>query len=118
MQDSPSSELLIAQVREALEQGLAPGFAQKVAANALGIASREIALAPASAARELARLEALVGPEGDLRARNRRLAEGIGAGSFEAKRAELVEHLIRTTIDKLEVDQPAYPAYAKWKAAR
>ena len=118
MQDSPSPDLLIAQVREALEQGLAPGFAQKVAANALGIALREIALAPASTAREFDRLDALVGSQGNLRDRNHRLAEAIRDGSFESNRPELVDHLIRTAIDKLEVDQPTYPAYAQWKAPR
>ena len=39
--DEPPPALILAEVRAALEAGLAPGFAQKVAANALGIAQRE-----------------------------------------------------------------------------
>lgn len=115
MQDSPSAELLIAQVRQELEQGLAPGFAQKVAANALGIALREFTLAPESTVTEFDRLEALVGHEGDLQERNRRLAEGIRAGGYVTHTTGLVAHLIRTTLEKLEVDQPNYPAYTAWK---
>ncbi len=39
----PPAALIVAEVRAALERGLAPGFAQKVAANALGIAERDLA---------------------------------------------------------------------------
>jgi hypothetical protein len=44
--DDPPAALIVAEVRAALEAGLAPGFAQKVAANALGIAQRELAAKP------------------------------------------------------------------------
>jgi hypothetical protein len=40
--DDPPAALIVAEVRSALEAGLAPGFPQKVAANALGIAEREL----------------------------------------------------------------------------
>ena len=41
--DDPPAALIVAEVRAALETGLPAGFAQKVAANALGIAERELA---------------------------------------------------------------------------
>ncbi|WP_133364972.1 phosphotransferase family protein [Qipengyuania sediminis] len=41
--DDPPAALIVAQVRAALAQGIAPGFAEKVAVNALGIAERELA---------------------------------------------------------------------------
>ena len=41
--DDPPAALILAEVRAAQETGLAPGFAQKVADNAFGIAQRELA---------------------------------------------------------------------------
>ena len=118
MHDSPAPELLIAQVRQALEDGLAPGFPQKVAANALGIGLRELTLGTASSVAECERLNRLLGCDSaDLGDLNRLLAEGIRDGSSVGG-PDLVAHLIRTTIDKLEVDQPGYPAFRAWKDAR
>jgi hypothetical protein len=111
MLDNPPAALLIAEARKALEEGLAPGFPQKVAANALGIAGRELELGPGFAAEEMTRLMALVGETGDLAARNRRLAEAVRTGALALEDAALIDHLIRTTIAKLEIDQPAYPAF-------
>ena len=72
--DDPPAALILAEVRAAQETGLASGFAQKVAANALGIAEREMtAQFPTD--------------EGD----------------------DAVEGLIKTTLAKIAVDQPAYP---------
>lgn len=116
MQDEPSAELLIGEVRTALAEGIVPGFNQKVAANALGIAQRDLALAPGSSAVENARLELLVGTGGDLAARNRRCAEQIRHGN-EGDSDALIEHLILTTLAKIEVDQPIYPPYFAWKTA-
>lgn len=58
--DDPPAALILAAVRAALETGLAPGFAQKVAANALGIAQRELA-AGAPAATGAGEVEILIG---------------------------------------------------------
>jgi hypothetical protein len=87
--------MLVAEVRRALEQGLGPGFPQKVAANALGIAQRELENGPPIADEEVARLCAAIrsGEDG----------------------ADLVGELIAVTIAKLEIDQPAYPAFRAWK---
>ena len=116
MQDKPSPELLIAEVRKALAEGLAPGFSQKVAANALGIAERELSLSPASSAAENARLETLVGAQGDLADRNRRLAEKFRDPESAVSDA-MVEHLILTTLAKIEVDQPGYAPFLAWSDA-
>lgn len=118
MQDSPPAALIVEEVRKALTAGLAPGFPQKVAANALGIAERELALAPRTSADEYLRLHRLVGGQGDLAARNHRLAEAIRTGSIEDGGDALLDHLIRTTVAKIEVDQPAYPAFRAWRKER
>lgn len=112
MQDNPSAVLLAQEVRKALGAGIEPGFAQKVAANALGIVQRELDLAPAASTAEGARLERLVGAEGSLAERNRRLAEAIRGGT--AVTDAMVAHLIATTLEKIAVDQPSYPAYRAW----
>lgn len=113
MQDNPSAVLLIAEVRKGLVDGIDPGFAQKVAANALGIAERELCEAPATSTQEHAELEKLVGTAGDLQERNRRLADAIRNGSLSGD--PLVAHLIRITLAKIKVDQPTYPAFRAWQ---
>lgn len=114
MQDNPPAPLIIGEVGEALKAGLAPGFPQKVAANALGIAARELDLAPRTSADEYLRLHRLVGGQGDIAARNERLAEAIRTGALAGDCDGLVDHLIRTTLAKIEVDQPSYPPFRLW----
>lgn len=115
MLDNPPATLLIAVARKALDEGLTPGFPQKVAANALGIAGRELELGPRFAEEEMRRLMALVGQQGDLVARNRRLAEDIRNGAIALDDEALTAHLIRTSVEKLAVDQPDYPAFRQWR---
>ena len=95
MADNPPAHLLVEEVRKALEAGLAPGFAQKVAANALAIAQRELERGPAVSAEETAHLLAAI--------REGRIDDA------------LVGVLIRSSIAKLEIDQPGYPGFVAWK---
>ena len=118
MHDRPLPEQLIAEVRKAELEGIAPGFARKVADNALAIAARERELGPSEAEDEMNRLARLVGTEGDLAARNRRLAQAVRSGELGDGDPRLIGHLIATTIAKLEVDQPGYPAFARWRDER
>lgn len=98
MTDDPPIALLVAEVRKALEGGLAPGFAQKVAANALGIAQRELENGPPASEAEVARL-----------------CEAIRAGQIDET---LIGELIGITVAKLEIDQPSYPPFRHWKEGR
>lgn len=111
MQDNPPAPLLVAEARAALEAGLAAGFPQKVAANALGIAQRELELGPALAEAEHARLAALMGRAGGLPELNAALASDVRAGAYDMSDDALVAHLVLTTIAKLSVDQPGYPGF-------
>jgi hypothetical protein len=115
MFDRPSPSLLIAEARRALDAGVAPGFPQKVVANALGIAQRELEMGPALADSERERLRALVGHGGTFAELNANLADGIRTGEIAPDAPALIEHLILTTIAKLEIDQPAYPAFRQWR---
>ena len=116
MFDRPAPSLLIAEARRALDAGVASGFPQKVVANALGIAQRQLEAGPALAEQEHARLTKLLRAEGDLPALNANLSKAIREGALPVGDPVLLDHLIRTTIAKLEIDQPAYPAFRAWLA--
>ena len=119
MQDDPSAiailDAAIGHLRENVLPGLDPRaqFEMRVTLNALSLVRRTMALTPASDAAELARLKALLGEDGDLATLNARLAERIRDGSFDASNAELMAHLLATSIEKLAVDQPSYSAYKR-----
>lgn len=112
MLDAPSGDDLLAEVERALKEGIAPGFAQRVAANAVALARRERAMQPALDAAERKRLVALIGGQGgDLATLNAALCDAIRTRVIDAASAALTTHLWETTRAKLAVDQPAYPPF-------
>ena len=117
MLGDPPAALLVAEARRALEEGLAPGFPQKVAANALGIAQRELELGPALADEERGRLNALIGVRDDLARANAKLCAAIRSGECAMEDPRLLNHLIRSAVASLSVDQPGYPAFKAWLRA-
>lgn len=130
MHDSPQPEQLLAAVARFLRDEAGPALATqgdgalayqaRVAANMLDIARRQAMLGPAADAAELQRLQALLGrPAGDsddLAALNRELAARLADGSMPTGHPGLVDHLWRTTLDKLAVDQPGYDTYRRLTA--
>ncbi|MGX7951579.1 DUF6285 domain-containing protein [Tsuneonella sp. HG249] len=110
MQDDPPAGLLVAEARKALDAGLAPGFPQKVAANALGISQRELELGPSYADEELARLAELLGETGRIEDLNAQLVNTIRAGDA-MRESDVTRHLILTTFAKLSIDQPGYRGF-------
>jgi hypothetical protein len=117
MQDKPTGELVLAEVAAALRAGVAPGFQQHVAANAVALALRERELAGFSHNAEHERLTALLGRADSLEALNAALAGAIRDGAIEAADPGLIRHLVMTTVEKMAVDQPGYPAFRAWRAA-
>lgn len=115
MFDKPPPPLLIAEARKALDAGVAPGFPQKVVANALGIAQRQLERGPLLTDQEGRRLAALLEANGSLAELNAALSAAIRDGAVAAHSPALLDHLIRTTIAKLEIDQPGYPAFRAWR---
>jgi DNA-binding FadR family transcriptional regulator len=91
----------------------AAAFHARVAANAVNVVRRQIALGPAQDAAERERLRALLGPlpGDDLGEANRALAEAIAQGRVDRASSALVAHLWQTTLDRLAVDQPGYASY-------
>ena len=103
------SEFLRTEVLPKLEGTTA--FHTLVAANVLDIVRREISLSPAAEAAEAARLGALLNRTGPLESLNEALCDAIAAGTITEDTPGLWDHLWKTTLDTLAVDQPGYAAY-------
>jgi hypothetical protein len=89
------------------------GFHARVAANALDIVRREILSGPSATAAEEARLQALLGHDGDCEALNAELCERIAGGTIDPEDPALLDHLWRTTLDTLAIDQPKYATFRR-----
>ncbi|MEQ8662178.1 MAG: DUF6285 domain-containing protein, partial [Gammaproteobacteria bacterium] len=79
--------------------------------------ARELALGPAQAAAEHARLQALLGERGTLDALRARLAARLCAGDFALDDDALTSHLRETAVARLAIDQPQYAGFATALAA-
>ena len=137
MYDQPTPEELLAAVSRYLRDdagpalgasgpqahGAALAYQARVAANMLDMVRRQGMLAPVAEPAECARLQALLGePTGsaeraDLAALNQRLTDRIADGTLGPATPGLADHLWRTTLDKLAVDQPGYATYLRCIAA-
>jgi hypothetical protein len=117
MQDHPTpSEILGAVARFLKEVVVAEtkghtSFNARVAANALEMMRRQLDTAPAAEAAELRSLEAILGQTGDLHALNAELSRRLAEGELTLQTPGLAEHLWKTTLAKLAVDQPTYWGY-------
>jgi len=130
MQDRPTATELITAARQHLETEVIPSlqdpgvrFRTRVAANVLAIVERELALAPAQLADELARLTTLLGtqpptppsagdPAAGVERETRRLWERVRVGDYDdgPRRQLLLDHLKQTAIEKLRIANPKYLA--------
>jgi hypothetical protein len=119
MQDEPTPEELIKAVADFLRNDIAPlitghhAFKLRVSINALDLVGRQLKLEQGSNAAEAARLSEILGMRGSLPELNRVLAERIASGEVDLQTPEVAEHLWRTTMDKLAVDQPNYGSYRR-----
>ena len=125
MQDQPTPAEIIGAVAAflknvvAAETAGATSFQARVAANALEMMKRQLETQPAEDAAELKRLTALMpGEEGDLFQLNAELSRRIEAGEVDLSTPALKEHLWKTTLAKLAVDQPTYGGYRAALAER
>lgn len=117
-QDRPTAAELIEAVREFIAGPVSAAlsgqaaFHARVAINVLAMVERELEDGPAMAAAETARLEALLGrepgPEGSLAELNAALARAIRDGTLDHRAAEVLDHLRRTSLDKLAIANPRY----------
>ena len=84
-----------------------------VARNSLQIIQREINLADNYEEKEIIRLEKLLKRKGNLKDLNKVLCERISNNEIDRDNSDLKDHLIRTTMAKLSIDQPNYSGYLK-----
>jgi hypothetical protein len=119
MQDKPPPDEVLAAVARLMREDLLPqmsgrsAFLLRVAANAVDLVQRQIALAAASDEDERVRLIALLHRDGDLVELNTALCEAIESGDIGADTPGLADHVWATTRAKLAVDQPNYAAYRR-----
>jgi hypothetical protein len=125
MQDSPSADELLDAVARFLSDVAAPqlpgqaGFHARVAANAVALVRRELALRGPAEAREHAALSALLGPDpgsdaGDLTGR---LCAALAAGQLDETSPGLLDTLRTITVDQVQIDQPGYSGLKQALAA-
>lgn len=116
LDERPSAAELVAAVAEFLEREVGPAmrgrlaFHTRVAANALRIVERELTSGAAVAAEDAARLRALTGVDGDLRTLNTALAQRIRDGSLSTEEEALRDHLVRSVLARIVIDNPGYPS--------
>jgi hypothetical protein len=119
MQDPPTIAELIEATASFLREVAVPqlsghaSFHARVAANALDIVKRELALRPAAERDEHARLQALLRTEGSVEELNSLLSRRIAAGELDLQTPGLAEHLWATTLAKVAIDQPTYASYRR-----
>ncbi|HPU14715.1 MAG TPA: DUF6285 domain-containing protein [Polymorphobacter sp.] len=117
MAEQPTVDEILATVARFLRDTAVPqlaghaGFHARVAANAIDLVRRELELRPALDHEAHARLTGLLGHDGPLDALDAELCARIADDGIAIDDPALLDHLWRTTLGKLAVDQPGYASY-------
>jgi hypothetical protein len=110
----PDAPALLDAAIDYLERELLPSltgyhrFQCRVTANVLAQVRRELALAPAQADAERARLIALLGHPGERDALSRELAARIRAGELALDDPALLDHLRQSLVEALRINNPKW----------
>ncbi len=83
-------------------------FLARVAVNALLTLRREIEHGAAAEAAATARLQDLMGEEGDFASLNTALCQAIREGTIDITAPALLAHMRASIIDQVQIDQPNY----------
>lgn len=117
MHDQPSVPELLEAVKSFIDETAAPNlkghaaFHARVASNALATVLRELEQRPGAEAQERAGLTDLLDAEDNHQSTdqlNRELSAHIRSGKMTVDTPGLIEHLKRTTMAQVEIDQPRY----------
>ena len=117
MNNPPSKEELIISIINFLENDIITElkgqkrFHAHVAKNSLNIVLRQLKLEEENNSKEKKRLIEILKIEGDLKDLNQILCEKINNEEIDINNDELVDHLYKTTMEKLSIDQPNYSGY-------
>ena len=115
----PSAGELVEAARVFLEKSAMPelegrtAFHARVAVNALAIVGRELELGPAAATAEHQRLAELLGSTVELIPARRELCRRLRDGEITLASPGVANHLWRTTLDQIAIDQPGYETYRR-----
>ena len=119
----PTCKELVEAVREFLERDLLPeldgplSFKTRVSINVVKIIERELAFGDAADEAERERLRGLLGRDGTREELNRALCQQLRSEAQDVQDPRLIEHLRKTTIAKLSIDNPSYSSYLSAKQA-
>tara|TARA_Y100000768_G_scaffold106766_1_gene78319 strand:- start:339 stop:710 length:372 start_codon:yes stop_codon:yes gene_type:complete len=117
MNNPPSKEELIISIINYIENDVISElkgqkrFHAHVAKNSLNIILRQLSLEEENNSNERKRLTEILKIDGDLKELNRILCEKINNDEINIKDNDLIDHLYKTTMEKLSIDQPNYSGY-------
>lgn len=118
----PDAGELLDSLSEMLQHELQPKIDDKelkykirVAVNIIKTIQREIKLDGTLCDTELQGLQDLHDKEGTVEALNIKLCDQIRNGKFDSDARALLEHLTTVTLTKIEIDNPSYPTYLRFK---
>ena len=117
MNNPPSKEELIISIINYIENDVISElkgqkrFHAHVAKNSLSIILRQLRLEKENNSKEKKRLEKILKIDGDLIELNKILCEKINNDEINIKDNNLIDHLYKTTMEKLSIDQPNYSGY-------
>ncbi len=117
MNNPPSKEELIISIINYIENDVISElkgqkrFHAHVAKNSLNIILRQLSLEEENNSKERKRLTEILKIDGDLKELNRILCEKINNDEINIKDNDLIDHLYKTTMEKLSIDQPNYSGY-------
>ena len=117
MNNPPSKEELIISIIDYIENDVISElkgqkrFHAHVAKNSLNIILRQLRLEKENNSKEKKRLKEILKIDGDLIELNRILCEKINNDEINIKDNNLIDHLYKTTMEKLSIDQPNYSGY-------
>ena len=117
MNNPPSKEELIISIINYIENDVISElkgqkrFHAHVAKNSLNIILRQLSLEKENNSKERKRLAEILKIDGDLKELNKILCEKINNDEINIKDNDLIDHLYKTTMEKLSIDQPNYSGY-------
>ena len=117
MNNPPSKEELIISIIDYIENDVISElkgqkrFHAHVAKNSLNIILRQLRLEKENNSKEKKRLKEILKIDGDLIELNKILCEKINNEEIDINNDELIDHLYKTTMEKLSIDQPNYSGY-------
>lgn len=117
MNNPPSKEELITSIIEFIENDVIDEligqkrFHAHVAKNSLQIVLRQLKVEEKNNQSEKSRLKEILKIDKDLNEMNKILCQKIDNEKIDINNNDLIDHLFKTTMEKLSIDQPNYSAY-------